>query len=310
MRKVVITGATGTIGMALIKKCTESGMGVIVLANPASKRLSRISDDPLVTVIKCGLSELAGATPESLGLPGISAGIFADAMFHLAWEGAFGDARNDKALQDRNASYALDAVSLAAKLGCTVFVGAGSQAEYGRVSGTLSPDTPCDPENEYGRAKLAASQTTAKLAKELGIRHIWPRILSIYGPYDGEKTMVMSVITQLLQGKRPALTAGEQMWDFLYSDDAARALLLLAKSGKDGCIYPVGSGMARPLREYIEIIRDTIDPSLPLGFGEIPYSEKQVMYLCADIKKLREDTGFSPSVSFEEGIRKTIDFCS
>lgn len=303
MKSVVITGATGTIGMALINKCIEQGTKVVTLVNPASSRLDRIPDSPLVKVVRCGLDDLASAEPDSLGIkPGI------DAMFHLAWGGTFGDARNDRKLQERNSAYAADAVRLAHRLGCKVFVGAGSQAEYGRVSGKLSADTPCDPENEYGRAKLNTSEETRKLCRELGIRHIWPRILSIYGPYDGEKTMVMSLIRQLLQGDRPALTKGEQMWDYLYSEDAATAMMLLAEKGIDGKIYPIGSGIAKPLKEYIEIIRDEIDPKLPLGFGEVPYSPKQVMHLCADISGLKEDTGFEPSVSFEEGARRTIAF--
>ncbi len=309
--RIIITGATGTIGMALINKCTESKIEAIALVNPESNRLDHIPKDPLVKVVKCGLADLSMATAGSLGIGETESGIgiYADALIHLAWGGTFGDSRNNRELQDKNASYALDAVRLAKRLGCPVFVGAGSQAEYGRVSGVLTPDTPCNPENEYGKAKLRASEETRKLCGELGIRHIWTRILSIYGPYDGEKTMVMSVIRKLLAGEKPALTAGEQMWDYLYSDDAADALLLLAKQGRDGHIYPIGSGIARPLREYIEIIRDEIDPALPLGFGEVPYSDKQVMHLCADISALRADTGFEPEVDFREGIRRTIEYC-
>ncbi len=314
-----ITGAAGTIVMALIRKCIEDGKEAVVLVNPESSRLARIPADPHVRVIKCGLDDLAGATAESLGLDSLlftplSQGSpdkgtkFADVFIHLAWGGTFGDARNDKALQDRNYEHSLDAVRLAGRLGCSAFVGAGSQAEYGRVSGVLKADTPCNPENEYGRAKLRASSATRGLCRELNIRHIWPRILSIYGPYDGENTMVMSVISQLLAGKKPALTAGEQMWDYLYADDAAAALMLLAKKGRDGGIYPIGSGTARPLKEYIKIIRDEIDPALDLGFGEVPYGPKQVMYLCADITGLTADTGFMPSVGFREGIRKTIAY--
>ncbi len=100
------------------------------------------------------------------------------------------------------------------------------------------------------------------------------------------------------------------MWDYLYCSDAANALLLLAEHGRDGSIYPIGSGVARPLREYIEIIRDEINPELPLGFGEVPYSDKQVMHLCADISALRADTGFEPEVEFREGIRSTIKYCN
>lgn len=300
MKRVAITGATGVVGMALINKCIENGMEVVVLVNPESRRLDRIPEDSHVRVIKCGLSDFATADVETIGS--------ADVMFHLAWSGTFGDSRNDVALQEKNCEYALDAVRLAHRLGCSVFVGAGSQAEYGRVSGVLTADTPCNPENEYGRAKLRTSSATRNLCHQLGIRHIWPRILSIYGPYDGEKTMVMTLIRTLLEGKKPALTAGEQMWDFLYASDVADAFMALAEHGHDGCIYPIGSGVARPLREYIEIIRDQIDPVLPLGFGEVPYSDKQVMHLCADISALTRDTGFLPKVDFSEGARRTIEY--
>ena len=104
------------------------------------------------------------------------------------------------------------------------------------------------------------------------------------------------------------LTSGEQIWDYLYSGDAAEALYRLALYGKSGEIYPVGNGNARPLREYLEIARDMIDPSLPLGFGEVPYSEKQVMHLEADISALIKDTGFKPETDFETGIRQTIEY--
>ena len=58
----------------------------------------------------------------------------------------------------------------------------------------------------------------------------------------------------------------------------------------------------------MEILRDTIDEKLELGFGDVPYGDKQVMHLCADISNLTEDTGFRPEVGFEDGIRETIEW--
>jgi nucleoside-diphosphate-sugar epimerase len=118
----------------------------------------------------------------------------------------------------------------------------------------------------------------------------------------------MYCIQTLLKGEKPSLTKAEQMWDYIYSADCARALYLIAEKGRHGAIYPVGSGQERPLREYFECIRDGIDPSLPLGIGEKQYSDGQVMRLCADISELTKDTGFAPEYSFEEGIKKTIDW--
>ena len=98
------------------------------------------------------------------------------------------------------------------------------------------------------------------------------------------------------------------MWDYLYSKDAAKAFYLAATKGRDGAVYPIGSGTVRPLADYIKSIRDAVDPSLPIGFGEIDYYPGQVMYLCADTESLKADTGFEPDYTFEEGIAETVEW--
>lgn len=300
MKRAVITGPTGSIGIALINKLVSEDIEVFAVCRPNSKRIGRIPVSEKVKVIECGLDEL----PKLEEI--INKKI--DVFYHFGWDGTFGNTRDDMRLQNENVRYALDAVAVAKELGCKKFVGAGSQAEYGRVEGVLAPDTPTFPENGYGMAKLCAGQMTRTMCKQLDMEHIWTRILSIYGPYDGDNTMVMSVISKLLNGEKPALTKGEQMWDYLYAGDVANAFYLIGKKGHDGSTYCIGGGNARPLREYVEIIRDNIDCGLELGFGEVPYGEKQVMHLCADISQLTNDTGFVPMVSFEQGIRETIEW--
>ena len=156
-------------------------------------------------------------------------------------------------------------------------------------------------------AKLCAGEMTRLICHKLGIRHVWARILSVYGPNDSPLSVTSIIIEKLLHGETPSLTAGEQKWDYLYADDAAEGLYCMAKMGKDGAIYPLGSGQVKTLREYFEIIRDTVNPNLPLGFGDIPYGENQVMYLQADLSQLIYDTGYKPKVPFEEGIKRTVN---
>lgn len=211
-------------------------------------------------------------------------------------------------IQTQNIQSAIEAAETAKLLGCEVFLGAGSQAEYGRTEEKISPKLCEKPENGYGMAKLCAGQMTRVMCKRMGIKHIWCRILSTYGPYDGMQTMVMSGIRQMLAGEKPSYTKGEQLWDYLYCDDAANAFYLAAVEGKDGSVYCVGSGKTRSLKEYIFAIRDAVNPNQEVGIGEIPYFENQVMYLCADITALTEDTGFIPQYSFEQGIKETVEW--
>lgn len=296
--RAVVTGPTGAIGTALCLELANNHIDVYAVCRPGSHRAAALPRHDKIHRVDCDVADLAA-------LPALIPG-GADAFFHFAWAHTIGPGRNDMPAQIDNIRYTIDAVHAAKALGCRVFLGAGSQAEYGRVEGVLTPQTPCFPENGYGMAKLCAGQMSRVECQPLGIDHIWARILSVYGPGDGPNTMISGVIRQLLAGQKPALTEGIQQWDYLYCGDAARAFRLLAQHGVNGRTYPLGSGQARPLREYVEVLRDAIDPSLPLGFGEVPYGPLQVMYLKADIQQLAEDTGFSPVVSFEEGINATI----
>ena len=300
LRSAVVTGPTGAIGIALVSLLSSLGVEVYAAVNPESTRKDRIPKADKVHVVDCDLSEMADL-PEKLG------GKTIDAFFHLAWAGASGPGRNDFTLQNNNLRYTLEAVEAAETLGVKVFVGAGSQAEYGRVTEPLRARMPLRPENAYGIAKMQAEEMTRAMCRSFGIRHVWPRILSVYGPYDGERAMIPNLIRTLKRGEKPALTEGTQIWDYLYSGDAAKALLALALRGKDGHAYPLGSGDGRPLREYVEILRDIVMPGAPLGFGEIPYGDRQVMYLCADISAITEDTGWKPETSFADGIRNCLE---
>lgn len=299
MKRAIITGATGAVGMALIQELIKNEIEVLVFCREGSLRNERIPKHPLVSLKYCSLDQLAEVENNS--------DKSYDVFYHFAWEGTTGTARNDMYLQNLNVRYALDAVHAAHRFGCNAFIGAGSQAEYGRVEGILKSDTPTFPEMGYGIAKLCAGQMTREAAHQLGLKHIWARILSVYGPFDGEQSMIMATIHNLKIGVIPKFTKGEQIWDYLYSSDAARAFYLLGEFGHDGKVYVMGSGQAKPLVEYIKVIRDSVDKNAELDIGAIPYSKNQVMYLCADIKELVKDIGYHPSVSFITGIKRIID---
>lgn len=298
MKKAIITGATGAVGTALVKELISHNVEVLVFCREGSKRNEQIPEHKLVTKRYCSLSELATVQNDT--------GKDYDCFYHFAWEGTTGTARNDMYLQNQNVKYALDAVATAKRFGCHTFISAGSQAEYGRVEGMLKPNTPTFPEMGYGIGKLCAGQMTREYAHQLGMKHIWTRILSVYGPHDGAQSMVMSTINKLKNGKVPQFTKGEQMWDYLYSGDAAEAFRLLGERGIDGKIYVLGSGTARPLAEYIKDIRNIVKPNAEIDLGAIPYSERQVMHLQADVDELHNDTGWTAHTTFIEGIENIL----
>lgn len=297
IQSAVVNGPLGTVGMALVKNLLEKGIRTWAVCYPGDPRISNLPEGTnIIELDMRQIDKLSEMIREK-----------ADAFFHLAWMGTIGPGRDDAMLQTQNIQCAIEAAKTAKVLGCDVFIGVGSQAEHGRIEGLVTADAPCNPVNGYGIAKLCAGQLTRLTCRQLELRHVWARILSAYGPGDGPLSVIPTILDKLLKGEKPALTKGEQLWDFCFSGDVAEALYRMAASGKDGKIYPIGSGKVKPLREYFEIARDAVNPELPLGIGELPYNPNQVMHLQADLTALTEDTGFEPKVPFEEGIRITLE---
>ncbi len=291
---IVITGPTGAVGMALIKRCLENNIEILAICHKGSKRIKQIPKNENIRIVEADLQDYNDLK--------IDAGGRYDTFIHLAWNGTFGDTRNDMQLQSDNIRYTLDAVELAHRLGCKTFIGAGSQAEYGRTDKPLAPASPTFPENGYGIAKLAAGQMSRIRCEQLGIKHIWTRIFSVYGPYDGEYTMVMSTLKKMLSGEGTHFTAGDQIWDYVYSEDAAQMILDLAETAKHGTIYCIANGKSQPLKEYIKDMYEATGCKARLGLGDIPYSDKQVMCLCVDKNHILP----GKRTGFKEGIEKIL----
>lgn len=293
IKSIIVTGATGCVGSAVVRMALVHDKFVTCIVHKGSHRLSNLPNDSRVRIVECDLADY-----HSLELEGEY-----DAFILLSWEKTFGASRDDAEVQTRNIQYTLDAVHLAHRCGCKVFVGAGSQAEYGVQSVDLTPELPVKPESGYGIAKYAAGKLSAMLCKSLGIRQNWVRILSVYGPNDGENTLISYVIRELKAGRSPELTKCEQIWDYLYADDAGDAILAVAEKGIDGKVYPLGSGIGRKLSDYIEDIHQIINSDIEIKYGVKNYYPHQPMRLVADISELTKDTGWSPKFIFLESVK-------
>lgn len=302
MKKAVITGPTGEIGIALLELLAQKKIEILAIVRPDSRRLKYLPKSPYIKILKCDLSELNTIC---------SNGAEYDVFFHFGWCASYGEERTDLYLQNRNVAYTLDAVNLAERLGCKLFIGAGSQAEYGRKTEPLTPQTAAMPETAYGIAKLCAGQLSRLACQEKNIKHIWVRVSSVYGPADGPYTLITYMMRQIRMQKDILLTECKQIWDFLYAEDAANAFFLLAENPPEKSLYCLGGGERRPLSDYIEEIRKLINDVgeySQIQIGAKEYSENQMMFLSTDIKDLQSDVGFVPTTTFAAGIRKTYEW--
>jgi len=296
--RIAITGPTGTIGIALAEAALNEGHEITAIVRPGSDRIRSLPGSDKLTIIECDISNYKNIMGTEK----------CDMFFHLAWNKTFGEGRDDVRSQLKNIEYTLDAVDLANSWNASVFVGAGSQAEYGKKDEKLRGSTRTDPISGYGIAKYSAGKFSRIRCEQFGMRHCWARILSVYGEGDAPYTLISYLIDTLTKGDVPELTRCEQIWDYIHSYDAARALFMIGLHGKDGKTYCIGSGNGRPLKDHVCDVRDAIDPTLELKFGVKDYYPNQPMMLCADISELTEDTGFVPKYDFKEGITRTVKY--
>lgn len=300
MQRVFITGGTGFVGAAVARQLVERGAEVALLVRPGSRPwrlgatleratvVTGVLDDP--STYEAGIARFAP-----------------DTVMHLGWHGVARGRRDDVAQIEVNVVGSVGLLLAAAAAGCRHFIGAGSQAEYGACPERIHEDRPLRPASAYGAAKATTFRLLGELAPRHGVRFAWLRLFSVYGPRDDLDTLVSALVAQLLRRGRPALTAGTQVWDLVHVDDAAAAFLATAVARAEGAMN-VGSGAARPLVETITMIRDMIDPALPLGLGEIASAPHAITWLEPDIDRIRRLTGWRPRIGIEAGLRDTIEW--
>ncbi|MBC7490042.1 MAG: NAD(P)-dependent oxidoreductase [Glaciimonas sp.] len=297
MNRILVTGGTGFVGAHVVRQLVAQGREVAVLMRASSN--SRRIDDLLgrCTVIRGELANLESAR-------GALTHFAPEAVVHLAWEGVKGVDRNSS-VQIDNVVASINLYQLTEQIGCGYFLGLGSQAEYGPLAGRISESAATRPTTAYGAAKLATGLVLERTSVASGRPFAWLRLFSTYGPDDDPSWLIPYLIRSLLAGEKPSLTKAEQIWDYMHVNDAAAGVVAALDAGACG-LFNLGAGRARPLRDIIAMIRDAINPSLPLGFGEVPYRSDQVMHLEADITALSSAAGWSPVVSLESGLVETV----
>lgn len=304
MKHIVVTGATSFVGAGAVRELLRRGNHVIAVLRRNSAKAGRLMEQGKkpdgLTILEADLGELDGL-PERLRER-------CDVFLHMGWRGAGSDSRRSEAVQTESVRDALSAVGAARALGCTRFLFTGSQAEYGLHTELMGEKLACRPTSPYGAAKLEVLARAEKLCRDGGLDYGHVRIFSVYGPGDHPWSLVSSCISAFLQGGHMELSSCTQLWNFLYIDDAGRALADLAeyegRLSDHGCVYNLGGPMEEtgPLRHFVEQIYELCGRRGSFTYGLRTPNAEGTVNLVPDIRKLEEVAGWTPRIRFEQGI--------
>jgi nucleoside-diphosphate-sugar epimerase len=135
------------------------------------------------------------------------------------------------------------------------------------------------------------------------------RPFTFFGPGERATRLIPSVILSILKGCPIRITSGTQTRDYTYVDDMVRAFLSAGVANKAiGEIINVGSGKDLPVREIAERIRNLMNADVPIEVGAVETRKDEAWRLCCDNSKAQMVLGWKPSLTFDEGIRRTVEW--
>lgn len=295
--KFFITGASSFIGVELCRYLSDNGHQVIAMSRRENEQLKDIAINGNLQVFYADIQNLMERAID----------VKADVFVHLAWAGALLGQRDNQELQEGNIRFSLDCVELSKRMGCQLYVDAGSQAEYGIVPGVISEDTPCNPVSAYGKAKLQMYRETCDLTQRIGLKYIHLRILSVYGENDHPNTLIISSLKKMKNNEPIEIRSGGQKWNYVYVKDAARQMAELSLNAYDNNsfkndVYNIASEDTRTLSEFIIAMKGIIGSSSELKFGG--YDPRRDVNLNPDVKKTKEIVMPLSNMMFESFIKE------
>jgi dTDP-glucose 4,6-dehydratase len=318
--KILVTGGAGFIGSAVVRLAVARGHGVVNLDAltyaACLDNLASVADSPLYAFERADIRDRAAVAR-------ILADHQPDAVMHLAAE-----SHVDRSI-DGPGEFISTNVTGTCDLLEAVRVwwqGRGRPGEFrfhhistDEVFGSLGPEgrftetTPYDPRSPYSASKAASDHLVRAWAHTYGLPVVLSNCSNNYGPHHFPEKLIPVVILNALHGRPiPVYGAGLNVRDWLYVEDHADALLCVLQKGQVGRSYNIGGGNEARNIDLVRAICALMDGMHPAG---APH-DRLITFVtdrpghdaryAIDPARIRDELGWRPSVTLEEGLRRTV----
>jgi dTDP-glucose 4,6-dehydratase len=318
--KLLVTGGAGFIGSAVVRLAVARGHSVVTLDAltyaACLDNLAPVADSPLHVFEKADIRDRAA-------LDRILATHRPDVILHLAAESHVDRSIDGPAdFIETNITGTFHLLEAARAW----WQGAGRPAGFrfhhvstDEVFGSLGPTgqftetTPYDPRSPYSASKAASDHLVRAWHETYGLPVVLTNCSNNYGPYHFPEKLIPVTILNALHGRPiPVYGAGENVRDWLFVEDHADALLLVAARGRPGRSYNIGGENERRNIDLVRAICALMDEMHPAG---APH-DRLITFVtdrpghdaryAIDPARIRDELGWRPSVTVEEGLRRTV----
>jgi len=321
--KILVTGGAGFIGSAVVRMAVQRGLSVVnvdALTYAAClENVAEVSDDPNYAFEKADIRDRAA-------LQRIFAAHKPDAVMHLAAE-----SHVDRSIDgpsdfiDTNIGGTFNMLEAARRYWeesgrpeTFRFHHISTDEVYGSLgeTGLFTEETAYDPRSPYSASKAASDHLVRAWHETYGLPVVLTNCSNNYGPYHFPEKLIPVVILNALAGKPiPVYGKGENVRDWLYVEDHADALLLVLQTGTTGRGYNIGGDNERRNIDLVRTICGLLDQKHPRPEGSYEDLIEFVtdrpghdLRYAIDATRIREELGWRPSVSVEEGLEKTVQW--
>ena len=313
--KLVVTGGAGFIGSAVVRRAVRAGHEVVnvdALTYAAClDNVAEVAKAPNYTFLEADIRD-RGAMDTLL------AEHHPDAIMHLAAE-----SHVDRSIDGPGTFIETNITGTYTLLEAarSHWVGQGKPEHFRfhhislGATGQFTEETPYDPRSPYSASKAASDHLVRAWHETYGLPVVLTNCSNNYGPFHFPEKLIPVVILNALAGRPiPVYGAGENVRDWLYVEGHAEALLLVVEKGAVGRSYNIGGENEARNIDLVRMICAILDAKRP---GAKPYAE-QITFVtdrpghdaryAIDPSRIREELGWRPSVTLEQGLEKTVQW--
>lgn len=297
--RALVTGGAGFIGSHIVDLLVAEGHDVAAVDNfVTGKRtnLNRRARFYEVDVTSPMFAHILAATQPEV-------------VFHEAAQMSVKASTDDPLYDARvNVMGLVNVLEACTSTGVRKVVFASSGATFGNpVYLPIDEEHPQKPESPYGITKMVAEHYLKYYARDRGLEFTALRYGNVYGPRQdsyGEAGVVAIFTRQLLTGQVPTIHwDGEQVRDYVYVSDVARANLLAATAG-DGRCYCIGTGVGTSVNQIYRAVNEAIGVNIPPHHAPRRPGDLRTAFF--DVTRARNELGWEPTTSLAEGIREAV----